>query len=94
MNKITREQAFALVDHAANTDMLYHYNGAYAYIRATPQSNMLLIVDTASEQPLVEAFDGSDYFETNKDYNYSQSAQIRNNGPLVEWWNNCMKAIA
>lgn len=93
MNEITREQAFALVDHAASTDALYHYNGAYAYIRIAPDCDVMLIVDTASEQPTAEAYDGSLYLELNKGANIACSARNRETN-YVQWWEDYKKEIA
>lgn len=85
MNQITMIQAFELIDQAANENRLYHYNGGQAYIRLSMDSNVLMIVDHGSIMN-VEVRDGSQYFESYKDYNWSHSRRLREHGSMVTWY--------
>lgn len=94
MNEITKEQAFAIVDHAANTNMLYHFNGNQAYIRLAPNTDVMMVVSTAFIKPVVEVYDGALYLKANKGNNIWCSANHREHTPLVEWWESHKKENA
>lgn len=86
MQKITVVQAFELIDQAANENRLYHYNGGQAYIRLSMDLNVLMIIDHTSNNVTVEVRDGSQYFESCRDYNWSHSKTLREHGSMVTWY--------
>ena len=94
MNTITHVQALELVDHAANENRLYHYNGGQAYIRVSMDSNALMIIDhTSVNKPEVTLHDGTEYFNAYPTYNIEHSRRLREHGSLAQWYiDNYLKA--
>lgn len=88
MKNITRLQAFELIDHAANENRIYHYNGGQAYIRVSMDSNVLMIIDHTTTMSEISVHDGTEYFNSYKNNNIEHSRRLREQGPLVQWYLN------
>ena len=87
MNNMVYIQYLELIDIAANENRLYHHNGGQAYIRVSMDSNVLMIIDhTMVSNPTIELYDGTQYFEACKGYNWEHSKRLREYGSMVTWF--------
>ncbi len=52
------------IDQQASKHLVYHYNGAHAYVRASRDNSVLLIIDLSDIENITIAtiIDASDYF--------------------------------
>jgi hypothetical protein len=92
MNQITYEQAFELIDTAAREDRVYHYNGGQCYIRLENNSNVLMVVDHAGDLQITLT-DGTEYFETYKNFNLAASKNLRDSGSMVDWYKSLRTSV-
>lgn len=87
MNNMTYIQHLELIDVAAQENRLYHHNGGQAYIRVSMDSNVLMVIDhTSVTNPMYELYDGTEYFESCKGYNWEHSRRLREYGSMVTWF--------
>jgi hypothetical protein len=91
MYTTTHEQAYKIIDNAAQQNTLYHYNGGQAYIRYSMDSDMLVIIDHTSLNPKIEISDGANYFKAYANTNFEHSRALREHGSLLEWYTKTYK---
>jgi len=65
MKPNTLSQMGRFIDQQASKGLVYHFNGAQAYVRVSLDSDVLVIIDLGAFAPQAQVIiDGSDYFAT------------------------------
>ena len=67
MTPNTLSQMGRFIDQQASKGLVYHFNGAQAYVRVAHDSDVLVIIDLGAFVPhATVTIDGSDYFASNE----------------------------
>ena len=67
MTPNTLSQMGRFIDQQASTGLVYHFNGAQAYVRVSLDSDVLVIIDLGAFNPVATVtLDGSEYFANNE----------------------------